>query len=127
MKVGGHLWLLPSPGQSCRRLGWSPAVLGKPSRGHSDIQLQPLLLEEGSPADVLVYLLKTLLVPGLGLAVNAIGGYLPPVGDVLANLLGIAVPLGILAIGLGCKAHFVLLQGRENNSVRVCACVCMRA
>ena len=82
---------------------------------------------EGSPADVLVYLLKTLLVPGLGLAVNAIGGYLPPIGDILANLLGIAVPLGILAIGLGCKANFVLLQGREDNSVRVCACVCMRA
>lgn len=98
------------------------------AQGHSKHSAAALIAgREGSPADVLMYLLKTLLVPGLGLAVNAIGGYLPPVGDVLANLLGIAVPLGILAIGLGCKAHFVLLQGRENNSVRVCACVCMRA
>ena len=54
------------------------------------------------------YLLEALLVPSL--AVDIVGGDLPPIWDVLADLGSIAVPLAPLAIGLGCReAHLVLL------------------
>lgn len=57
------------------------------------------------------YLLEALLVPGL--AVDTIGGDLPPIWDILANLGPVAVPLTPLAVGLGCsEAHLVLLQGK---------------
>lgn len=54
------------------------------------------------------YLLKALLIPGL--AVDAVGGDLPPIRDVLVNLGPIAIPLAPLAIRLGRSiVHFVLL------------------
>lgn len=57
----------------------------------------------------LCYLLEALLVPGL--SVHTIGGDLPPVGNVLADLGAVAVPLPPLAIRLRCReAHLVLLQ-----------------
>lgn len=52
-------------------------------------------------------LLVTLLIPGL--PVDAIAGYLPSIGDVLSDLLRVAVPLTPLAVVLRCKAHGVLL------------------
>ncbi|KAF3850701.1 hypothetical protein F7725_012473 [Dissostichus mawsoni] len=50
-----------------------------------------------------------------GLAVDAIGGDLPPVGHVLADLGPVAVPLAPLAVGLGGRreAHLVLLREEE--------------
>lgn len=64
------------------------------------------------------YLLEALLVPGL--AVNAIGGDLPPVGDVLADLGPVAVPLAPLAVGLGGsgEAHLVLLRSQKRSTRR---------
>lgn len=61
------------------------------------------------------YLLEALLVPGG--AVHAVGGDLPPVGDVLADLVAVAVPLPPLAVGLRCReAHFVLLMGHNRKT-----------
>lgn len=55
------------------------------------------------------YLLEALLVPSL--AVDTVGGDLPPIRDILADLGPVAIPLAPLAIGLGCsEAHLVLLQ-----------------
>lgn len=60
------------------------------------------------------YLLEALLVPGG--AIHAVGGDLPPIGDVLANLVPVAVPLPPLAIWLRCReAHFVLLKGHNRK------------
>jgi len=54
------------------------------------------------------YLLKALLVPSL--AVDTIGGDLPPIWDILADLGPVAVPLAPLAVGLSrSKADLVLL------------------
>jgi len=55
------------------------------------------------------YLLEALLVPRL--AVDTVGGDLPPIRDILADLGPVAVPLAPLAVGLGCRreAHLVLL------------------
>lgn len=52
--------------------------------------------------------LVALLIPGL--SVDAVAGYLPSVGDVLADLLRVAVPLAPLAVVLSCEAHGVLLS-----------------
>lgn len=54
------------------------------------------------------YLLKALLVPSM--TVDTICGDLPPIWDILADLVPIAVPLAPLAVVLGCReAHLVLL------------------
>lgn len=53
-------------------------------------------------------LLVTLLIPGL--SIDTIAGYLPSIGDVLSDLLCVAVPLTPLAVVLRCKAHGVLLH-----------------
>lgn len=64
----------------------------------------------------LCYLLEALLVPSL--PVDTVGGDLPPIGDILANLGPVAVPLSPLAIRLGCsKAHLVLLQGIAQKRI----------
>lgn len=69
---------------------------------------------KSSPRCPPCYLLKALLVPGL--AVDAVGGDLPPVGDVLADLGPVAVPLAPLVVGLGCgEANLVLLQGLKAD------------
>lgn len=62
----------------------------------------------------LCYLLEALLVPGV--AVHTVGGDLPPIGDVLADLVPVAIPLTPLAIVLGCReAHLVLLQKVQHR------------
>lgn len=51
------------------------------------------------------------------MAVDAVGGDLPPVGDVLADLVAVAVPLAPLAVVLGRReAHLVLLRGGEGRT-----------
>lgn len=57
-------------------------------------------------------LLVALLIPGL--PVDSIAGYLPSVGDVLSDLLRVAVPLTPLAVMLCCEAHGVLLSYRRG-------------
>lgn len=66
------------------------------------------------------YLLKALLVPGL--AVDTIGGDLPPIWDILADLRPVAVPLAPLAVGLGgsSKADLVLLQRETQRKCNLC-------
>lgn len=78
-----------------------------------------LLLQEvqeevlGAPC----YLLEALLVPGG--AIDAVGGDLPPVGDILADLVAVAVPLPPLAVRLRCReAHLVLLWGHREEELR---------
>lgn len=54
------------------------------------------------------------------MAVHTVGGDLPPIGDVLADLVPVAVPLAPLAVGLGCgEAHLVLLQKAQQRATRV--------
>lgn len=51
------------------------------------------------------------------MAVHAVGGDLPPIGDVLADLVPVAIPLAPLAVVLGCReAHLVLLQEEQHRS-----------
>lgn len=50
------------------------------------------------------------------MAIHAVGGDLPPIGDVLADLVAVAVPLTPLAVVLGCReAHLVLLQEEQHR------------
>lgn len=64
--------------------------------------------------------LEALLVPCL--AIDTVGGYLPAVGHILADLLGVAVPLAPLPVGLGCKAKFVLLQRGFKEEMKSTKC-----
>lgn len=57
--------------------------------------------------------LVALLIPGL--SVDSVAGHLPPVGDVLSDLLRVAVPLTPLAVMLRCEAHGVLLLYRRGT------------
>lgn len=59
-------------------------------------------------------LLVALLIPGL--PVDSVAGYLPSIGDVLSDLLRVAVPLTPLAVVLCCEAHGVLLLFRREQS-----------
>ena len=62
------------------------------------------------------YLLEALLVPWL--VVDTVGGDLPPIWDILADLRPVAIPLTPLTIGLGrSKADLVLLWGTNTNIV----------
>ena len=52
------------------------------------------------------------------MAVHAVGGDLPPIRDVLADLVAVTVPLAPLAVGLGCReAHLVLLRGEHKSAM----------
>lgn len=51
------------------------------------------------------------------MAIDAVGGDLPPIRDVLADLVPVAVPLAPLAVVLGCReAHLVLLWGTVQKA-----------
>lgn len=101
--------MAPSPGQSWCSL---PRVRVEPTWGPWVVLEEEV---EGGAVCAPCYLLEALLVPGL--AVYAVGGNLPAVRDILADLRPATVPLTPLAVWLGrCgEAHLVLLEGTTQR------------
>lgn len=58
--------------------------------------------------------LVALLIPGL--SIHSVAWYLPSIGDVLADLLRVAIPLAPLIVRLRWKTHSVLLRNGRTSS-----------